>query len=177
MSVGAGHMYGDVVKSSCINILRCPAVFRPSCFGATVTTNGSPYATERCLSCLSACNVGVCCQTIGWIKMLLGTKVGLDPGDVLLDGDPAPPPKRGAPPKFSAHVYCGQTAGWMKLVLGMEVGLNPGDFVLDGTQSPSRKGDRAPLPNFRPISIVAKRLDASKCHLVWMFASAQGTLC
>jgi len=29
-----------------------------------------------------------------------------------------------------------------------------------------------PLPNFRPISIVAKRLDASRCHLVWMLASA-----
>ena len=24
-----------------------------------------------------------------------------------------------------------------------------------------------PLPNFRPISIVAKRLDASRFHLVW----------
>jgi len=120
----------------------------------------------------------ICCgQMAAWIKMSHGMEVGLDPGDVLLDGDPAPPPKRGAPPKFSAHVYCGQTAGWMKLVLGMEVGLNPGDFVLDGTQSPSRKGDRAPLPNFRPISIVAKRLDASKCHLVWMLASTQGTLC
>jgi len=34
-----------------------------------------------------------------------------------------------------------------------------------------------PLPNFRPISIVAKRLDGSRCHLVWMLASAQGTLC
>ena len=26
----------------------------------------------------------------------------------------------------------------------------------------------SPLPNFLPISIVAKRLDASRCHLVWM---------
>ena len=65
----------------------------------------------------------------------------------------------------------------MKVVLGMEIGLSPGDFVLDGTQSPSPKGAGAPLPNFRPISIVVKRLDASKCHMVWMLASAQGTLC
>jgi len=53
----------------------------------------------------------------------LGMEVGLGPGDFVLDGDPARPPKRGAeppPPKFSDHVYCGQTAGWMKLVLGME---------------------------------------------------------
>jgi len=34
----------------------------------------------------------VCCgQTAGWIKMPLGMKVGLGPGDVVLDGDPAPP--------------------------------------------------------------------------------------
>jgi len=55
--------------------------------------------------------------------MPLGTEVGLDPGDFVLDGDPAPRPKKGAEPspKFSAHVYCGQTAGWIKIVLGMEV--------------------------------------------------------
>jgi len=39
------------------------------------------------------------------------------------------------------------------------------------------KGGGAPLPNFRPISTVVKRLDASRCHLVWSYASAQGTLC
>jgi len=44
------------------------------------------------------------------------------------------------------------------MALGTEVGLGPGHFVLDG--------DPAPLPNLRPIFIVAKRLDASRCHLV-----------
>jgi len=36
------------------------------------------------------------------IKMPLGTEVGLVPGDFVLDGDPAPPPKKGAepPPNF-----------------------------------------------------------------------------
>ena len=36
------------------------------------------------------------------IKMSLGMEVGLDPGDFVLDGDPAPFPKRGAepPPNF-----------------------------------------------------------------------------
>jgi len=29
-------------------------------------------------------------QTAGWIKMPLGTEVGLDPGDIVLDGDPVP---------------------------------------------------------------------------------------
>jgi len=58
----------------------------------------------------------------------------------------------------------------MKLVLGnfgMEVGLSSGDFVLDGDPVPFPKRGRSPLPNFRPISIVAKRLHASKYHLVW----------
>jgi len=31
-----------------------------------------------------------------WIKMTLGMKVGLCPGDFVLDGDPAPLPKKGA---------------------------------------------------------------------------------
>jgi len=81
------------------------------------------------------------------------------------------------PPQFLAHVYCGQTAGWMKLVLGMVVDLSTADFLLDGEPALSLKRDRNPLPNFRSISIVAKRLDASRCHLVWMYASVQGTLC
>ena len=52
-----------------------------------------------------------CGQTAEWIKMPLGIEVGLGPDNIVLDGGPAPPPrKRGhAPPKFSAHIYCGQT--------------------------------------------------------------------
>jgi len=47
-----------------------------------------------------------------WIKMSLGMELGLGPDDVVLNGDPAPPPEKGGEaPKFSAHVYCGQTAG------------------------------------------------------------------
>jgi len=40
----------------------------------------------------------------------------------------------------------------------MEVGLSPGDFVLDGDSAPSPKRGQSPLSNFRPISIVAKRM-------------------
>ena len=38
----------------------------------------------------------VCCgRTAGWIKMPLSTKVGLGPGHIVLDGDPAlPTPQR-----------------------------------------------------------------------------------
>jgi len=35
----------------------------------------------------------------GWIEMPLGMEVGFRPGDLVLDGDPAPP-KRGTAPHF-----------------------------------------------------------------------------
>jgi len=41
----------------------------------------------------------------------------------------------------------------------MEVGLGPGDFVLDG--DPVAPPKRGTAPNFRPVSIVAKRLPIS----------------
>jgi len=62
-------------------------------------------------------------------------------------------------------VYCGQTVGLIKMVLGMEVGLSPGHIGLDGDPAPPPQKGGTP-PNFRPICIVAKRLDASRCHLV-----------
>jgi len=90
--------------------------------------------------------------------MKLGTQVGLGPGHILLDGDPATRPQRGTAPQFSAHISCGQMAAWIKMSLGMEFGLGPGDFVLDGDPvPPPQKGSTA--PNFRPMFIVAKRLD------------------
>ena len=48
--------------------------------------------------------------------------------------------------------------------------------MLDRTQPLLKKGAE-PLHNFRPISIVAKQTDASRCHLVRRLVSAQGTLC
>ena len=52
--------------------------------------------------------------------------------------------------------------GWIKIPLRMEVDLGPGDFVLDGDPAcPAQKGDGALLPNFWPMSIVAKLLDGS----------------
>ena len=111
-----------------------------------------------------------CGQTAGWMKLILGVEVGLSPGDFVLDGNPAPPPKKeaepGGGPQFSAHVYCVQTAGWINMALGMEVGLGPVRIVLDGDTAALRKKGADP-PNFPPIFIVAKRLDASRCHLVW----------
>jgi len=53
-------------------------------------------------------------QTAGWIKMPLDIEVGLGPGDIVLDGEPAPLRQNGGratPPQFSAHFDCRQTAG------------------------------------------------------------------
>ena len=61
-------------------------------------------------------------------------------------------------------VYCGQTAGWIKMKLGTEVGFGSGHIVPDGDSAPLPK--RGTAPNLRPMSIVAKRLDGSRCHLV-----------
>ena len=51
-----------------------------------------------CLSCLSV-KLVYCGQTVKLIKMKLGVEVGLDPGHIVLDGDPAPLPK-GTQPTF-----------------------------------------------------------------------------
>jgi len=62
--------------------------------------------------------------------MKLGVElVGLGLGHIVLDRDPAPPPKGAQPPIFAPYVRCGQTAGWIKMSLGREVGLGSGDIV------------------------------------------------
>jgi len=88
--------------------------------------------------------------------MPFGTEVGLGPGHIVLDGDPATPTKGHNNPQFLAPVYCGQTAGWIKMPFGMEVCLSPGHIVLDGDPAPPRKGSQQP-PTFWPMSIVAIR--------------------
>jgi len=57
-----------------------------------------------------------------------------------------------------------QNDGWIKMSLGMEVGLSPGDIVLDGDPATHKRSTAS--PNFRPVSVVTKRLDGSTCHLV-----------
>jgi len=71
--------------------------------------------------------------------MRLGTEVDLGLCDIVLDGNPAPSPRKWHSPQFSAIVRCGQTAGWTKMPLGIEVGLGPGDFVFDGDPARPRK--------------------------------------
>jgi len=88
-----------------------------------------------------------CGQTAAWIKMPLGTQVGLGLRYIVVDGV-----------QFLANVRCRQTAAWTKVPLGMEVAFGPGDFVFDEDPATPRPKKSTP-PNFRPMSIVAKRLD------------------
>ena len=70
-----------------------------------------PSVCLSCLSvCLSVCDVGVLWPN-GWIKVKLGMEVGLGPGQIVLDGDPARQKKvrEQQPHTFSVHIYYGQT--------------------------------------------------------------------
>ena len=135
-----------------------------SLFRLTITTTYMnqflgvrPMLSHCCLSVLfrlsarSVCDVtiGYCSQTVGAIKIKLGMEVGLVPGHIVLDGDPAPPQGGTAAPHFSAHVYCGQTAGGSRCHLvqvGRKIGLGPGHIVLDGNPCSSPKEKRGTPP-------------------------------
>jgi len=75
-------------------------------------------------------------QTAGWITMSLGREIGLGPGDIVLDGDPAP--QKGHNPQFSAHVFVVAkrlyASGYHLLYL---VGLRLSGIVLDGVPATS----------------------------------------
>ena len=90
-----------------------------------------------------------CCQTAGCIKMKLGMEVGLGPGHIVLDGDPAPP-KTGhsPPPNFRPMSVMAKRAGWIKMPLGTEVSFGPCDIVLDG--DPASPEKRAQSSIFGP---------------------------
>ena len=74
--------------------------------------------SDRCLSVLSILSVCLsvtlvyCGQTVGWIKMKLGVEVGLGPGHIVLDGDPAPPKKGTAAPTFQMAKRMDKDAIW-----------------------------------------------------------------
>ena len=61
-------------------------------------------------------------------------------------------------------IYYGQTVGWIKMKLGMEVGHGPGHIVLD--EDPAPPTQRGAAPQFSAMSVVAKLLFGSRCHLV-----------
>jgi len=112
----------------------------PTSFWAPVCKMICPMLSDRCPVC---CDVGILWPIVRWqsrnfrpmCTVAKRVKVGLGPGHIVLDGDPAP--KGAHLPQFSAHVCCCQMAESIKTSLGMEVGLGPGDIVLDGDPAPS----------------------------------------
>jgi len=85
-----------------------------------------------------------CGQTAGWIKIPLGTEVGLGPGHIVLDGDPASPPQKkkgyctALHPQILGQCLLWPMAGWIKMPLDMEVGFSSGHIVLDGDPAPPK---------------------------------------
>ena len=83
--------------------------------------------------------------------MALGMEVGLGLGHVVLDGDPAPLPKR-EQSRPILGLFLLWPNGWMHQdAIGMEVGLSPGYFVFDcsmATQLPPEKRAHQPHPIF-----------------------------
>jgi len=57
--------------------------------GGYIAFDGIPQEGHRPQFSARVC----CCQTAGWIKMPFSREIGLSPGRIVLDGDPAHTPK------------------------------------------------------------------------------------
>jgi len=51
------------------------------------------------------------CKTVGWIKMKLSLQVGLGPGHIVLDRNPAAPPPKDTAPNFRPMLL--RPNGWV----------------------------------------------------------------
>jgi len=113
-------------------------------FRVTVCKTVHHMLSDRCLSCLSATLV-YCGQTVGRIKMKLGTQVGLSPGHIALYGDPGPPPPKGHSPPFGPCLLC--PYGWMDQDATWYGGRprSKRHCVRWGPSSPSPKRGRTPF--------------------------------
>ena len=121
----------------------------------------------RCLSvlscpvCLSVLPVTLYYgQTVGWIKKKLGTEVGLGPGHIVLDGDPASLSPRGTASIFGPCLLWPN--GWLDQDATWYGGRSRTRryYVRWGHISSHKTGEAA-LPSLFGPCIVAKRLDGS----------------
>jgi len=89
--------------------------------------------------------------------MPLGMEVGLDPSNIVLDGDPAPHPQKGGTPQIFGPCLLWPN-GWMDQDATWYNGRpRPRPHCVTwGPRSPLPKGAQRP-PDFRPMVTVAKR--------------------
>ena len=94
-------------------------------------------------------------------------EVGLGPGHIVLDEDPALPPQKGAQhrPHFSAMSIMAKR---LRIPLGTEVGLGAGDIVLDGDTT---ERGTVHLCGFRHISTSGLGVGASGASFIAVFAN------
>jgi len=114
--------FNTVDKAILLNRLSTTFGIQGSGFWATVCKTVSPMLSLSCRSCLpcpvlSVCNVGVLWQND--IKMKVGVQVGLAPGHIVLDGDPAPASPTGHIPQiFGPYLLRQMAAVLIKMPLG-----------------------------------------------------------
>jgi len=101
------------------------------------------YRSVVCLSCWSETLVH-CGQTVGQINIKLGMQVGLGPGHIVLDRNPAPLVKKGQNLPIFGPYLLWPNGGWIKMPHGREVGLGSRDIVLDGDPAPLPKRGQSP---------------------------------
>ena len=128
-----------------------------------------------CPVCLSVTFVH-CAQTVGRITMNLGTQVGLGPGYIVLDGDPAPLSQRGTPPIFGQYLL--RPNGCMDQdVTSYGPRHTPRQLCVGwGPRSPSPKGEEEP-PKFSAHVYCGQTAGCMKLVLGMEVGSAQTTLC
>jgi len=96
-----------------------------------------------------------CGQTAGWIKMALGMEVGISPFQIVLDGDPAPLPKKGG----RARPIFGPSLLWPNGCMDEDATWYGGrprptqHCVRCGPSYPQKKGTLAPT-QFWPICLL-----------------------
>jgi len=105
-----------------------------------------------------------CDQTAGCVKMPLRIEVSLSPGNFVLDGDPAPPPKGTEPPIFGPRLL------WPNRCIDQDATWYGGrprptrHCVRCGPSFPSPKGTQ---PQFSANVCCGQTQDGLRCHLVW----------
>jgi len=184
-------------KSQCtaVRYHRCDVSFFGRPFIKRFALYYRTIVLSVCLSCLSVTLV-YCGQTVGWIKTKLVTEVGLCPGHTVLDGDAHSPPLRCRlnvglaifsfrnrvvnewnRPILDEEIISGWSLAGFKRKLDRHQLSSPissvGWLGLHSlTHQVQVQRDAVP-PNFRPMSIVAKRspVSATAEHLFYLLTA------